>query len=308
MGDPAKVFDGDAQLNRQVMSAHIAWIGVGKMGLPMCRHLIASGYAIAAFDPSNAARENARAIGARVYGSIRETASSGEWVFASVPDDRALMEIVSGRDGIKAAAKKSGAVFIDTSTVSPAASAQVAKVLHEAGIYYLRAPLSGSVVSAENRQLTALVSGPEAQYRRIEPLLACFCAKQFYLGAAEEARTMKLVLNIMVALSGAMLAEAAVLGERGGLDLEKMLQVIDSSALASPFIKYKTSLLREQAYPAAFTCAQMLKDLSLIETAAAETGAVLPTTALATRLFERALHDGYGELDLMAVKRVIERA
>ena len=86
MGDPAKVFDGDAQLNRQVMSAHIAWIGVGKMGLPMCRHLIASGYAIAAFDPSNAAREHARAIGARVCGGIREAASSGELMFASVPD------------------------------------------------------------------------------------------------------------------------------------------------------------------------------------------------------------------------------
>jgi hypothetical protein len=123
--------------------------------------------------------------------------------------------------------------------VSPDASAAAAALCAEGGIETLRAPVSGNAVMAENAQLTVLVSGPPAAYVRHEPLFECWGPRRLYLGAGDEARTMKLVLNLMIAVTSGMLAEALALGQRGGLAWEALWDAIAESAVGAPIVKAK---------------------------------------------------------------------
>ncbi len=140
------------------------------------------------------------------------------------------------------------APFIDTSTVSPAASAAAAPLLAARDIEYLRVTVSGNNHMAEAARLTALVSGPSAAFERVKPLLGALGPAQFYLGDAEQARLMKLVVNLLIGLTGGMLAEALTLGSKGGLGWQAMWEVITASAVASPIVKAKAEQLSVHDY------------------------------------------------------------
>ncbi len=146
------------------------------------------------------------------------------------------------------------------STVSPEISAEIAEALGRKGVAYLRAPVSGSTITASSGMLSVMVSGPEAAYRKIEPILASFSSKRFYLGDGEEARYLKLVLNALVGATAALLGEALTLGLKGNLSVETMLNVICESAVASPLIAYKRDLLVSRNFDPAFSVSQMMKD------------------------------------------------
>jgi 3-hydroxyisobutyrate dehydrogenase-like beta-hydroxyacid dehydrogenase len=271
------------------MSAEtILFVGVGKMGLPMASHLAKAGHGVTVFDLSPERRALAAGLGLPMAADLATALASAPLVFSSLPDDKALAAVAEA----VAAQARAGAIWVDTSTVSPEASAAAAARAGARGVACLRAPVSGNNTMAERAALTVFASGPRAAYERIEPLFAAWGPQRFYLGAAEEARYAKLAVNLLIVGTSTMLAEALALGERGGLEWQALWNVVEASAAASPIVKAKAPALRNGDYTPTFTVAQMQKDVSLIRAAAQALGVATPVTDTAARALDAAAARG----------------
>lgn len=282
----------------------IGFVGIGKMGLPMAQQLHRHGHRVAAFDTNSRRAEMARAIGLRVPDTLDELTEETGIFFTSLPHDDAFEEVFYEL----AARARPGQLYVDTSTVSTKASERVAHVLDEACVDYLRVAVSGNARMAESAQLTAIASGPLEQYRRVLPLLRLLGPSQFYVGAQEQARTMKLVINSMVANTIGMLGEALALGEQGGLEWDFMWQVLCESAVASPIVKAKASQLIQHDYSPTFTVDQMRKDVGLILEAGADSHVSLPMPSLVAQALDHASAFGLGEEDYAATIKLSLRS
>jgi 3-hydroxyisobutyrate dehydrogenase-like beta-hydroxyacid dehydrogenase len=280
----------------------VGWIGTGKMGLPMAQNLQKTGFKVVAYDTDRSRLENSELQRAE---STEQLGEKADVVISMIPNDQALKDIVLGSRKIP---QRSGTIFVDLSTVSPAASAECAAALQQAGIEYIRGAVSGSTELAAAARLTVLLSGPENAIQFCRPLFDALGNKIYVVGSGEEARYLKLVINTMVAATAAMCAEALVLGEKGGLDWNRMLDVIADSVVTSPLINYKLSLLRSRDFAPAFTCEQMVKDLRLAQDVARSTGVSLPLLSEVTALFEKMVAASEGHLDFFAALRSTERA
>ena len=281
---------------------HVA--GVGKMGLPMAQHLQAAGHVVTVSDPSEERLQLARQQGLAVADDVDAALGRAEVVVSSLPHDAALRQVAAQ----VARSVRRGAVYVDTSTVSQAVSAEADQVLAAAGVSYLRSTVSGNNKMAEAAQLTVMVSGPRVAYDAVLPLLKLFGPHQFYLGEAEQARLMKLVVNLMIAQTSAMLAEALTLGRKGGLNWQDMWQVLGASAVASPIVQAKASQLSQRDFTPTFTVEQMIKDLALILDAGQAVQVPLAQTALTQQLMHAALAQGDGQQDYAAIIKTVERS
>lgn len=280
----------------------IGWIGLGKMGLPMARRLSTAGHEVVAYARSEGGRQRAGQNGFRYAASIAETIVDADVVISAISDDAALSDIVADEDGL-ASAMREGQIFIDTSTVSPDASRAADRLLAAKSIAYLRAPVSGSTVLAAAGALTVIVSGPRGEYDRLAPVFSTFARKSFYVGEAEQARTLKLVLNTLVGATSALFAEALAFGRKGGLELEGMLEVIAESAVSSPLIGYKVGTILEGTYEPAFSVAQMMKDYDIALSVARSNHAPMPLLAQIREQYEAAFAGGSGERDFFVLVR-----
>ena len=282
----------------------IHFIGVGKMGLPMATHLLSGGHAVTVSDASAGRCELAAAQGLAVASEVGPAIAAAEVIFSSLPHDAALRGVA--REVSQHAQR--GAIYVDTSTVSQQASAEVAQALEARGVACLRTTVSGNNKMAEAAQLTVMASGPRTAYDTVLPLLRLLGANQFYLGPAEQARLMKLVVNLMIAQTSAMLAEALTLGRKGGLDWQDMWQVLGASAVASPIVKAKSAQLSQRDFTPTFTVEQMIKDLTLILGAGASSHVPLPQTALTLQLMQAAVAQGEAQEDYAAIIKTVERS
>ena len=278
----------------------LGWIGLGKMGSPMSRHLASAGHEMHVYDPTPEARAALEDAGAHIEADAIAVAEAAPIVFLSIPNDAVLRSLVLGPAGL-AAAMKPGAILVETSTVSPGASAEVGRALAAAGVLYLRAPLSGSTATAEAGKLTVLTSGDEAAYGRVAPLLGAFSARQFYLGPGEEARFLKLAINMLVGATSSLLAEALTFGQKGGLSVDQMLEVICESAVASPLIAYKRAMLSSRDYTPAFTVEQMIKDFDLVIDTARDEQVPVFLISLIRQQYEAARAQGRGDKDFFVL-------
>lgn len=278
----------------------IGWIGAGKMGLPIATRFKNSGHSVALLARREQAKAKMENMGFAAKASIAAVCEDTDLIFSSILDDAALIDIVCSTGGVAGSLQK-GAVFIDISTVSPDASAKAAETLQHAGIFYLRSPVSGSTVMAEAGTLTAVVSGPLATYEKLQPIFAQFARKSFYVGEAEEARAMKLVLNSMVAATSALLAEGLAFGVKGGLDVATMLNVVNQSVIASPLIAYKTDMIVKADYRPAATLSMLQKDVDLFLATGSKAKLDMPLSTVVHRLYSDASKRGLGEQDFFVL-------
>jgi 3-hydroxyisobutyrate dehydrogenase len=275
----------------------VAVLGLGKMGEPIARRLLDTGHELSVWNRTAERASGLVASGARVLSSPSEAWEGAEVCVTMVLGDRALADVTDELF----VARREGAVLVDMSTVSPAGSRQVADAAAAAGVAFLRAPVSGNPSVVEAGNLGIMVSGDEEVFARTEGLLRDIGRNVFYVGPGEEARVLKLALNLMIAGNAQLIAEALVLGEANGLDRAKMLEVMGASAAGSPFVKYKSAALVQDDYTATFTGHAMWKDLAMALAAAHDAGAPLPVTATIQQLVEGCIGSGWGELDLMAL-------
>jgi 3-hydroxyisobutyrate dehydrogenase-like beta-hydroxyacid dehydrogenase len=284
----------------------VAWIGVGKMGLPIAGRMVEAGIRVTGYDPGQQRMALAQQLGLQTANSAADAAANHSIIFTSLPDDAALRAVLLGPDGLLNKLAR-GAVLIETSTVSAEISAEVGVAAEARGVAYLRAPLSGNAAIAHTGALTCFVSGPRDAFDAVQPVLATFTRAQTYLGVAEEARFAKLAVNLMIAVSAGMMAESLALARKGGISWPDILKVLDDSAVASPMVKYKTPPLATRNFDSTFSCRQMAKDLDLIIGAGHHVGVPLQLAAQVREIYGSLVAQGDGESDFIATVRHVER-
>jgi 3-hydroxyisobutyrate dehydrogenase-like beta-hydroxyacid dehydrogenase len=282
-----------------------AVLGLGHMGTPIAERLEQAGHELSVWNRSPAPAEAFAQRGVRRLEDPAHAWEHADLVITMVADDDAVRSVVLGQHGLLSAGAHG--TLVDMSTISVAASAEIAAACERHGLTYLRAPVSGnpSVVVAGN--LAIIVSGPHDGFEQVAATLRDVGPKLHYVGAGEQARIVKLALNLMIGGTTQLLAEALVLAERYGLERGTMLDVIGSSAVGSPYVNYKRDTLVSGDYSSTFTASLLHKDLGLALTAGHEASVPQPVTALVQQLVESCLALGMGELDLAVLVPRLER-
>jgi 3-hydroxyisobutyrate dehydrogenase-like beta-hydroxyacid dehydrogenase len=284
---------------------NIGWIGLGKMGMPMALKLAESGHKLSVYNRTKSKTATLVDAGASAKDNAADVAKKSDVIITMVSDDTALEMLALGAEGILENAK-SNSTFIDMSTVSPVLSRRIAKVASEKGIKYLRAPVNGTVMQAEASTLVILVSGPQSSFDEQNDIFKAMGDKIFYIGAEEQARYLKLSINMMVGISSIMMAEALALGTAGGLDWDVMIDVIKNSAVGSPVVNYKTQMLKDRDFKPAFSAKQMAKDFDLILEAGRTANVPLSISAQARQNWSAMIATGRGENDFFGYIDLLE--
>jgi len=275
----------------------VGLIGLGNMGTAFAERLLDAGYGLVVMNRTPAKAAPLEARGATLAGSYADLAERVDVVLTSLADDDALDEVAAAL----LAVAKPGTVLVDTSTVSPAVSARVAERAEKASVAYTRAPVSGNPTVVRAGNLSFIVSGPSETLDGVEPILLAIGPTVYRVGDAEEARVVKLAINLMIGGLAQLMAEALVLGESSGVSRAALLEVMGGSAAGAPFVRYKTGALLEDDYSATFTTALMGKDLDLILDAARDAGVELPVTTGLQAIVRAAIEAGYADDDFMAL-------
>lgn len=284
-------------------SPTIGWIGLGKMGLPIAARLAGAGYDVAGFDRDQQRIADAWERGVKPAATLSDAAGC-DIVITSLPDDEALAA-VAGSGGLFDAMRQ-GVILVETSTVSPVISAEVAQAAAQRGVAYLRAPVSGNAAIAHTGNLTCFVSGPRQAFDSFLPIARHFTRAQKYLGEAEEARFAKLSVNLMIAVSAAMMGESIVLARKGNLAWQDILDVLTNSAVGSPMVHYKAKSLETRDFGSTFSCRQMAKDLDLIIDAGHAAEMAMPLATLTREAYGALIGRGEGEADFISTVRLAE--
>jgi 3-hydroxyisobutyrate dehydrogenase-like beta-hydroxyacid dehydrogenase len=275
----------------------VGLIGLGNMGSAFAERLLAAGYDLVVHNRSRAKAGALAALGATVAESVADLAAGVDVVLTSLSDDGALESVATA----VLAAARPGTVLADMSTVSPGASARVAARAEDASIPYLRAPVSGNPAVVRAGNLSLIVSGPRDALERAEPVLLAIGPTIHYVGEGEQARVVKLAINLVIGGLAQLMAEALVLGEASGVPRGVLLETMADSAAGAPFVKYKTEPLLRDDYSATFTTSLMDKDIDLVLEAAEAAGVRLPLAGEIKGILRAAIDAGFGDDDFMAL-------
>ena len=284
---------------------NIGWIGLGKMGLPMALKLADQKYNLSVFNRTKSKTVDLVTAGAQAEDNVINVARSSDIIITMVSDDIALEKITLNSDGVIANARPNS-TYIDMSTVSPGLSAKISAAAVNKNINYLRAPVNGTVMQAETSTLVILVSGPEEEFEKQKYIFETMGNKIFYTGKEEQSRYLKLSINMMVGVSSIMMAEALALGKAGGLDWNLMIDIIKNSAVGSPVVNYKETMLKDRDFTPAFSAKQMAKDFDLILEAGRLGNVPLSIAAQTRQNWSSMIATGRGENDFFGYIELLE--
>lgn len=284
----------------------IAFVGLGRMGLPMAGNLLKGGFPVVGCDLDPARREALVARGGLSAETPAEAASRADITLSMVMSDPALETVALGPQGVLAGASP-GHLFADLSTVSPAASARVGTAARARGVAYLCAKVAGSVGLAETAGLTLFASGEAADFARARPAFAAMAAAMHHVGAGDSAAYLKLVHSLLVGVTSTMMAEALAFGERGGLDLATMVDILEAGPLGSRQLTLRAPTIKARGFDAPPSDIDTAaKDVDLILDTARRDATPLPLTAAARQVMAMAQARGDGRRDIYAVLETLE--
>jgi 3-hydroxyisobutyrate dehydrogenase len=277
----------------------VAVLGLGRMGAPIAERLVEAGHELSVWNRSPGPAEAFARRGVRVVATPGEAWEHADVCVTMLADGPAVEAVTLGENGLLT--RDAEGTLVDMSTIGVDSSARVAEACERRGVSFLRAPVTGnpSVIVAGN--LGIIVSGPKDTFERLAGTLRDIGPNVFHVGDGEESRIVKLALNLMIAGTAELMAEALVLAEKYEIDRGKMLEVMGGSAMGSPFVKYKTDALVADDYASTFTASLMFKDLALALEAGHEADAPLPVTALTQQLMQGCIAMGMADDDFMAL-------
>ncbi len=262
------------------MRDQLGFVGIGYMGRPIARRLLESGFKLVAYDRDHNKAEELTRYGGTVAKSVAELSSSCNVVMSCLPSDEAVLNIYAGPDGVFANARR-GSLVIDLSTVYPETSRQLSRQGSEHGVQVLDVTISGSTPAAENGLLTLFGGGNRECFDGAEPIFRVISHKYFYVGPSGSGATMKLVVNTLLGIGMQAIAEAVALGEKAGLDRNRLLDVLSRTAVVAPAHMGKLERAMKSDYSPQFPIRLMNKDFGLILNLAAAVGARMPATGAA---------------------------
>jgi 3-hydroxyisobutyrate dehydrogenase-like beta-hydroxyacid dehydrogenase len=284
-------------------ATRIGFVGLGHMGGNMAGRLLDAGYPVYGAARNQERHKPLVHDGLQWRETPRDVARAVDIVFTSLPDDGVLDVVASGPDGVLAGLA-AGKIWVDMSTVSPGASRELAARVHSLGATLLDAPVSGSVPQVKAGTLTIMVGGDEGAYGRVEPVLREL-GTPTYIGDHGQGLSLKLAINISLAVQMLAFAEGLLLAERAGVDLRLAVNVMTQSPIGSPMLKARSALVLDLPDEAWFDVGLMQKDLRLAIGVAADEQLPLPSTVVADELLSAARDRGYEHRDVAVLYQVL---
>jgi 3-hydroxyisobutyrate dehydrogenase-like beta-hydroxyacid dehydrogenase len=286
-------------------NSRLGFIGIGYMGRPIARRLLEAGFKLTAYDRDQNKAGELVQYGGTVAQSVSELSSSCNVVLSCLPSDQAVLDIYRGSEGVFANAD-SGSVVIDLSTVYPETSHELSRLGAEHGVEVLDVTMSGSTPVAEKGLLTLFGGGNKERFDSAEAIFRVIAQKYFHLGPSGSGATMKLVVNALLGIGMQAIAEAVALGEKAGLDRNRLLDVLSQTAVVAPAHVGKLQRARNRDYSPQFPIRLMNKDFGLIFNLAAAVGARMPAAGAAFEINARQSDEG-PEQDFSAVILQMEK-
>jgi 3-hydroxyisobutyrate dehydrogenase-like beta-hydroxyacid dehydrogenase len=282
----------------------IGFIGLGNMGSRIAQRLFEHEYQLYVYDLDHTKAESFADQGGVVAKSIGALARAVDVVVSCLTNDQVVHSVYFGPEGVFAGARP-GTVVLEMSTISPETSRELHRLGSESGIDVLDVAISGSTPAAEQGTLTLLAGGNPELFRAAEPIFQAIAKQYFLLGGPGSGTAMKLVVNTLLGVGMQAIAEAVVLGEKAGLDRNRLLEVLSHTALIAPAHMGKLARVSKDDYSPQFPLRLMNKDFQLILAAAAREHVPMPVTEAAFRVNAEELA-GSKEEDFSAVLRRME--
>jgi len=284
--------------------ANLGFVGLGVMGGRIARRLLAAGHRVTGYNRTKTKAQWLLDAGMRWAESPRAVAQAADVVFTMVTDTAALHAVARGPDGVLAGLAP-GTLYVEMSTVSPAASRDLAGDARGRGAQMMDAPVSGSVSTLEEGRLSIMVGGDRAAFERVRPILLDIGPTVNYVGGNGQAVLMKIATNLSLAVHMLAFSEGVALAEKGGIARETAVTVLLSSVVASPMLKYRGPFVVRPPDEAWFDVTMMQKDLGLALELGRQMSVPLPTTALTNEWLSAARSMGLGRQDFAAVFEVV---
>ncbi|HEX3803382.1 MAG TPA: 2-hydroxy-3-oxopropionate reductase [Solirubrobacteraceae bacterium] len=288
------------------MSERVGFIGLGVMGRPMVRNLLAAGLEVTVYNRSKAAVEELVAEGAAAAESPSAVAASSDITVLMLADDRAVDAVVFGPDGVLAGVG-GGALVIDMSTVSPALDRRIAAAAAERGADFLDAPVSGGDAGAKAGTLSIMVGGPADAFARAKPVFEILGTTIVHVGEHGSGQVVKACNQVVVALTLEALAEALVLASKCGVDPAVVTQVLAGGLANSRVLELRGPNMLEHRFDPGFAIALHHKDLGIALSEARASGVCLPGTAMVDQMFASVRQYGGSGLDHSGILTHLER-
>jgi 2-hydroxy-3-oxopropionate reductase len=287
------------------MAEKVGFIGLGIMGKPMAHNLIEAGYELVVYNRSREAMDELAGEGAETADNPREVAEKSDIIITMLPDSPQVREIVADEGGILEGVRD-GALVIDMSTISPVVTGELAEQIQEKGATMLDAPVSGGDVGAQNGTLSIMVGGGEVDFERAKPLFEVMGGTVTHVGPIGAGQVTKAANQIVVALTIEAVSEALVLGARGGVPPEKILDVLGGGLAGNKVMEVKREKFLSHDFSPGFRSELHHKDLGIALAAGREYGVALPVTAMVDQMLLTMKKKGWGDEDHSALLRVIE--
>jgi 3-hydroxyisobutyrate dehydrogenase-like beta-hydroxyacid dehydrogenase len=288
------------------MTTKLGFVGLGVMGGGIARRLLEAGHEVHGY---NRTREKARPLeelGLVLEESPRAVVESADIVLSMVTNVAALRAVAEGDDGILAGLMP-GKIWIDLTTAAPAVSRELAAQARDRGADMVDAPVSGSVSTLEEGRLSIMVGGRPETFAQVEPILRDVGPKVTHVGENGQALLLKIAINLSLQVQMVAFSEGLLLAEKDGIDREVALDVMLSSVIASPMLKYRGPFVLEQPEEAWFNVDMMQKDMLLALDLGRELDVAMPTTAISNELLTAARGMGLAHHDFAVVFEVLAR-
>ena len=276
---------------------NVGFVGIGRMGANMARRLKDRGYDVTTlFDRNQAhATELAHEIGATACSTLGDVTAGADVIFTVVSDDAAMRSIFSGDDNLLASAR--GKLFINCATVSPKVHLEVEELARKAGAETLEACMASSITQAREGSLYLMCGGKKEVFERAEPLLKDLSSSLRFVGKTGEAAKVKALVNMVMNINTAGLAEGLGLGEALGLDLTMLREIFAQTGAASRVLQTDGEDMQNRDHACFFSAAHAAKDSGIALALAEQLGLDLPLARATKAQYERMIAEGLGELD-----------
>ncbi len=284
------------------MKPTVGLIGLGLMGKPMGKNLLKAGFPLVVWNRSKAKSDDLVREGAKAGANPREVAAAADVLITIVSDPPAVEEVLWGADGALSGLRR-GSLLIDSSTISPDLARRAAAACAERGVDFLDAPVTGGTWGAEKGELVFMVGGKAEVLERAKPVLEAVGKRFFLLGPNGAGQTVKLAMNLILALQVEAFSEALALVTASGVPGERLLEVMQSSMARSGVLDVKAPQILKNEFPASFPLRLMHKDVRLALELAKQNGVTLPSGAAAYATYSAVKDASKDDPDFSAVAR-----
>ncbi|HET9918818.1 MAG TPA: NAD(P)-dependent oxidoreductase [Ktedonobacteraceae bacterium] len=284
----------------------LGFVGLGAMGSRVVKRLLDAGYTVVGYNRTRSKAQWLLDAGMQWGDSPREVAEQADVIFTMVTNTAALEEVVGGHNGILAALEP-GKIYVDMSTVSPNKSREFAAKVAEKGAHMLDSPVSGSVITLEQGNLSLMVGGEKVIFERVKPILLAIGPKVNYVGSNGQAVLMKIAINLSLQVQFMAFSEGLLLAEKAGIPRETAMEVILNSVIASPSLKYRAPFIQDMPDEAWFDVNMMQKDMLLALEMGRDLDVALPTVAISNQFLTAARAMGLAKKDFAITYEVLAR-